>query len=104
MALHWKKPEADDTPTCSITYMNYTDDIALLVSTPALEESLMHSLKRAAGIAVFAKYLFICFVGFARSFVSRVILLTVCTIRFLHANIFYMVWVLLTVLSTCVIL
>ena len=54
MALHWKRPEADDTPTWSITYMNYNDDIALLVSTPALEESLMLSLKRAAGIAVFA--------------------------------------------------
>ena len=32
-----------------MTVENYTDDLALLTNTPALAESLLHSLEQAAG-------------------------------------------------------
>ena len=35
-------------PTQSITDVDYADDIALLANTPALTETLQHSLERAA--------------------------------------------------------
>ena len=47
MALNWKRQEVD--PTRTITDMDYTDDIALLVSTPAQDKYQLHSLKQATG-------------------------------------------------------
>ena len=57
--------EAEDTPAQTITDADYTDDIALLVNTPAQAETLLHSLERAAagiGLHVNAdKTEYICF-------------------------------------------
>ena len=44
-----KRQEADDTPTETMMGADYTDDKALLVSTPIQTESLLRSLEQAAG-------------------------------------------------------
>ena len=40
--------EAEDTPTQTITYTDYTNDIALLANTPTQAKTLPHSLEQAA--------------------------------------------------------
>ena len=43
------KKRSRRSPAQTITDTDYADDIALLANTPALAESLLHSLERAAG-------------------------------------------------------
>ena len=48
----FKLKEAEDTPHTTVD-VDYADDIALLVNTPAQAETLLHSLERvAAGIGL----------------------------------------------------
>ena len=44
-----KKARSRCYPEDTLTDLNYTDDKALLVNTPAQAESLLHSLEQAAG-------------------------------------------------------
>ena len=47
--LTLKKPGSRRYPAQTITHADYADDIALLANTSARTESLLHSLKKAAG-------------------------------------------------------
>ena len=49
VALHWKRQEADDTPSKTITHADYANDKALLANFPAEAEPLLHSLEQTAG-------------------------------------------------------